>query len=571
MFKKNNRIKYFFRTILLVIILFVFTNKIYAASLSILPSPSTVSVGNIVSVKININTEGKSINNGEATIQFPVDMLEVISITKGSSIFTLWVEEPKFSNSTGKISFNGGVPNPGFTGSSGYVATITFKAKKQGTASIIFSDGAVRANDGLGTDILTSKNSGLVQIGTQKEIEIPIISNNIGVPVKPVIQSETHPNSDLWYRDNTATFNWKIPNGVTTLKTLFNKVATSSPSVSYDNSVTQKTLNNISDGVSYFHLQYFNSAGGSSIAHYKVKVDSIAPLAFNPTIEKVDGKNWVKLNAEDTTSGIDYYVLKIDNGVSFKVTIDDLINEKYNLPIQKEGNHNLVVEAYDKAGNKTQSSVMFTSSPITIPVLSLSSSEIITGETITISGKTDYPNTQVNIILESNGEEIKRYTQTTSDDGTFSVLTDKIKNIGGISIWAENVFTDSIKSEPSQKVYLKVNQTDAVKITLAIFYPLLGLILIILLLLVLLFILYLGWHKYFGLKKKIEKESKEMTIEVHKAMLLLKEELYSQLKSLEKVKVDRDLNEKEEAIFKEIKENIDGIDDFVEKKLKKII
>jgi len=62
-----------------------------------------------------------------------------------------------------------------------------------------------------------------------------------------------------------------------------------------------------------------------------------------------------------------------------------------------------------------------------------------------------------------------------------------------------------------------------------------------------------------------------MTTEVHKAMLLLKEELNDQLKSLEKVKVDRNLNEKEEAIFNEIKENIDGIDDFVEKKLKKLI
>ena len=59
-----------------------------------------------------------------------------------------------------------------------------------------------------------------------------------------------------------------------------------------------------------------------------------------------------------------------------------------------------------------------------------------------------------------------------------------------------------------------------------------------------------------------------MTTEVHKAMLLLKEELNDQLKSLEKVKIDRSLNEKEEVIFNEIRDNIDGIDDFVEKKLK---
>jgi uncharacterized membrane protein len=577
MFRKINKyiLKLSVLVFLLVVVFVSFTNKTDAATLSISPNSSTVSVGNIVSVKVFVNTESKSINNAEATIQFPVDMLDVVSITKSSSIFTLWVEEPSFSNNTGKITFNGGVPTPGFDGQSGYVATITFKAKKQGIASVIFSDGAVRENDGLGTDVLTSKNSGVIQIGIPKEVILPPVPNindgNGNVPIKPVIMSDTHPNSDLWYQANIATFNWKIPNGVTSLKTLFNKVADSTPTVVYDNSVTQKTLNNISDGTSYFHLRYFNSNGGSAIAHYRIKVDATAPLAFAPTVRTEDGKNIIRLNAEDVTSGIDYYTLQTDGGSSIKVKNNDLINNEYNLPVQNEGSHNIVVSAYDKAGNHTEGNVTFTSSPITIPIISLSSSEITAGDMVTVLGKTDYPGKQVFVTLEQDGKEIKKYIQTISPEGTFSIATDKIKNVGTVSVWAETVFSDSIKSLPSERVYLKVNQIEAVKITLSILYPLLGIIIIIILLLIIFILLYLGWHKYFGLKKKIELESKETATEVHKAMFLLKEELGDQLKALEKVKVDRNLNEKEEVIFKEIKDNVDGIDEFVEKKLKKLM
>jgi RNA polymerase-binding transcription factor DksA len=81
----------------------------------------------------------------------------------------------------------------------------------------------------------------------------------------------------------------------------------------------------------------------------------------------------------------------------------------------------------------------------------------------------------------------------------------------------------------------------------------------------------MGWHKYLGLKKKIKEEAEQTTIEVHKAMSLLKDELSEQLLSLEKIKIDRNLNEREETIFNEIKNNIDGIDNFVEKKLKKLL
>ena len=106
---------------------------------------------------VEVDTLGKAINNVESIIQFPSDLLEVISLDSNSSIFSIWAEQPNFSNNAGRITFNGGIPNPGFQGSAGKILSIIFKTKKAGIASVIFSNSAVRENDGLGTDILNER------------------------------------------------------------------------------------------------------------------------------------------------------------------------------------------------------------------------------------------------------------------------------------------------------------------------------------------------------------------------------------------------------------------------------
>lgn len=457
---------------------FVVPYRINAATLSLLPSSSNISVGNIITVKVFVNTLGKFINNGEGIIQFPSDLLEVVSISKNSSIFSLWVEEPSFSNYTGKITFNGGIPNPGFNGQSGYITSFTFKAKKQGIASVLFSDGTIRENNGLGTDILTGKFGSVINIMVPGEIKIPI-------------------------------------------KT-------------YDENITPSEI-------------------------------------FNPSIRFDGNQGIIKLSNDNIISNVDYYTIQIDSDPSFKVKKDQLIDNEYYLPLQGEGNHTVNIVSFDKTGKYTEHVLAFISPPVSVPILSLSSYEIINGESVTIWGKTNYPNKQINVFLEADSKEFKRYAQATSDDGSFSITTDKIKTTGLISIYAETILSDTIKSQSSEKVYLKVNQTKVVNFISTVFYPLLYLILVLTLISIILFFLYLGWYKFFGLRKKFKDESRQTAIEVHKAMLLLKEELNNQLKSLEKVKLDRNLNKKEEAIFNEIEKNIDGVDNFIEKKLKKLI
>ena len=118
---------------------------------------------------------------------------------------------------------------------------------------------------------------------------------------------------------------------------------------------------------------------------------------------------------------------------------------------------------------------------------------------------------------------------------------------------------------------MKVNDTAVMRITLTILYPLLYLIIIFAVVSLIFVFIYLGWHKFFNLKKKYVSESKEAISEVHKNMLSLKAELRYQLESLEKIKIERDLNKEEEAIFNELQKKVDMVDSFIENKLKNLV
>ena len=192
-----HRKKYLIVGVTIFIIGFLFrSNVVNAATLNFSPSSGNFTVGNIFTVNILVNTQSVPVNNAEVVVNFPKDLLEVISISKSGSIFSLWVEEPNFSNNSGTISFNGGVPTPGFNGSTGKALSVVFRVKKIGSASVIFSSASVRANDGLGTDVLTGKNqANFIGLGGAEPSvpEATTPSETAGAPAAPQISSPTHP------------------------------------------------------------------------------------------------------------------------------------------------------------------------------------------------------------------------------------------------------------------------------------------------------------------------------------------------------------------------------------------
>ncbi len=562
------KIKSTFAVFLVLLILGLgFASVAEAATLYLSPSSSSSSVGNIVTVKVLVDTQGRAINNSDGIIQFPADSLEVLSISKNQSIFSIWVEEPKFSNNEGTISYNGGIPNPGYTGANGEILTATFKVKKTGPASIVFSDSTVRENDGRGTDILSSKLPATIQIGPAV-VDTPVLPVVSSLPPKPIVKSLTHPEQDGWYSETTGTFSWTVPAGVTSLQTILSKNPAAVPSITYDRSVSQRTVTTLSDGILYFHVRYLNNVGWGPTAHYKIQIDTTPPELSSLRVENVDGRDVVTFASKDSLSGIERYELSIDDQASIELKTSEG-NPQYVLPVQNPSTHRLTVVAFDKAGNKSEITTSFDSSPIKEPTIHVAEKEISNGKTVTITGQTDYPNSGVEILLQIGEKQLGLLQNVTAEDGTFTVVSDEIKESGTVKVTAQLVFSESVRSPYSQPVFVQVNDFYVIKVSKEVIRALTYIIPAVLMLFALLVLVYLGWHKFFNLKKRLRKDLEETAAGVHKAVALYKSELARQLEKLERARVDEGLNKEEERVFKELKNSIDDIDLFIDKKLKK--
>ena len=108
----------FWIILLFSIFYFLFSvSSAQAASLYFSPSSGSYIIGERVSVNVYVSSADQAMNAASGVISFPQDKIEVVSLSKTSSIFSLWVQEPSFSNSAGTVNFEGIVLNPGFTGS----------------------------------------------------------------------------------------------------------------------------------------------------------------------------------------------------------------------------------------------------------------------------------------------------------------------------------------------------------------------------------------------------------------------------------------------------------------------
>lgn len=140
------------------------------------PAAATYRIGETFQVSMFVSSADQAMNACEAAMSFSTDKLEVISVSTKNSIFSLMVESPTFSNTGGVINFSGIVLNPGYTGKSGRLVTVNFQAKALGKATVSIGGAQVLANDGAGTNILSSRGSGTYTIVEKKETPAPVPS-----------------------------------------------------------------------------------------------------------------------------------------------------------------------------------------------------------------------------------------------------------------------------------------------------------------------------------------------------------------------------------------------------------
>lgn len=160
----RRRVRSLYLGIIVAAFLFGGALHVSAATLSV-TGVQSAAVGETFTETIKVASTDAPINAVSVTLNFPTDKLQVVSVSKSGSIINLWPQDPAFSNSRGTVTLEGVMlSSTGFQGSAGKVVAVTFKVKSTGSATLSFGNSSVLANDGQGTNVLTSSKSSLITL-----------------------------------------------------------------------------------------------------------------------------------------------------------------------------------------------------------------------------------------------------------------------------------------------------------------------------------------------------------------------------------------------------------------------
>lgn len=112
--------------------------------------PKELALGTTTQIDIVVHSS-MPINALSATVAFPPDLIEVVSVSKENSFMDLWTEDTEIRESAGEVHFSGGTTQHGGMMGKSTALTLTLKAKKPGSAEIYFKDAKILASDGEGT------------------------------------------------------------------------------------------------------------------------------------------------------------------------------------------------------------------------------------------------------------------------------------------------------------------------------------------------------------------------------------------------------------------------------------
>lgn len=546
-------------------------NIAHAAVLQIVSSSSTLSPGDTTLLQVVLDSEGIAVNNAEAVINFPIEYFEVISVNKTGSAFPLWVEDPAFSNITGKITFNGGVPTPGFAGRSGLVASILVKTKKVGTAEVSFSSAAVRANDGFGTDVLRYKQGKTFTIA-QKEAPkniVPEPQNSVTGPTIK-ISSLTHPDQNQWYKDNNPIFKWVVPQGSDAIQTGVDANNSGVPRVTYSPVISEKEVKDLADGVWYFKVRARSSGAWGPVDTHIVRIDTESPKLKDTALffDETDKTLTVQANATDDVSGMDHYKIFINDNLKETVSAKEFIEGKYKIKTVPAGENNLRLVAIDRAGNSAEFSENFLSKGTKNPQIENIPSVVLANEQLLIRGTTYAPYEEVTVYIKNipnanlsaarSLEDDTIVIVTKSDiDNKFFVLTPRLKS-GEYEVWAESGAEGSKISSPriNMKVSSSVVTIGSLSMNTASFIILMLSILII----------FTTSSYYIGSRHHIPRSSSIKHVSVAKnngrrSLLALRRRIEKHLAILQETRRGRILTKEEKELKQAMEIDLDAVDE----------
>jgi hypothetical protein len=396
-------------------------------------------------------------------------------------------------------------------------------------------------------------------------------AENNGVPLAPQIFSPTHPDQDKWYSNNNPKFNWKLSPDINGTRILYDKNPDSKPTILYSSPISEKDLQNIADGVYYFHVQLRNSQGWGAVSHFRFQIDTAKPDYFNiteiPRQDLTDPRAKFNFDSKDSLSGIDHYEIHIDNGDA-QVWQDDGTHIFETLPTDP-GSHTLVAKVFDRAGNFLAGSADFLINPLPQVIITDYPKQFNIGDTLIIKGKGP-ANSKIILFLQKDGADAAQYTGQSDENGLFVFsINDKFEG-GSYKVWALAIDSRGAKSNPSEKLTILMEEPMYLKIGSFVISLISVLIPILALIFLLIFLILWLWNKLRKMHKKMKKDIHMVEDKIHKAFDILKEDVREQIKLIDKIKDNRPLTEIEEKIIKSLRKDLDKAEKSIEREVDNI-
>jgi hypothetical protein len=144
-----------------------------AATIYVNPTEGTYGLSDTFITDIRLDNQNECVNAIHVEIRYPTETLRAVDFSKGNSILSLWIEEPKIDTDKGTISFSGGIPGgycgriPGDPVLSNVLGKIVFSVvgAEQKSATVSVEEGsAVYKNDGQGSRAELTRQSGIYSI-----------------------------------------------------------------------------------------------------------------------------------------------------------------------------------------------------------------------------------------------------------------------------------------------------------------------------------------------------------------------------------------------------------------------
>lgn len=260
------------------------------------------------------------------------------------------VSGPNRSGNT--ITYSGALLGSSATGSRA-VLNLSFRASSSLGSGTISASGTIALADGNGTQVSGGGNTVTYNVIAAPPPPKP-------APTAPSITSTSHPSQDDWYKSNSVNLTWDKHEGILDFSYELNTAGDTNPDDVAEQAENILTLDNLPEGINYFHVRARNEVGWGDPSHFRINVDSTSPDPFKIAIldDPEDEDQYILFYAtNDAASGISYFDVEIDG--------ENLGPQPSGYKISKNTGK-VLVTAFDKAGNSISDELIIT--PDLVPV-----------------------------------------------------------------------------------------------------------------------------------------------------------------------------------------------------------